>query len=377
MGRTASDSEREQSLTPVPPTTNELDAKTRARLLRQAQKLSKVFGEVPTLDPESSVGSIRRSPSLAVDESTRRRHTDRATYSPRHTDTSTIRSYADDDLSIISSRRHLSVDERIAKLNRMLGETVPSELVFPSKTADILPPKRKRRRKSLDPTTFVPPPSSPQPQVLKRSRSMTTRKAQRESWELQNRYQQNFGPDGLLSDKQRALNVKRARKMVQVFGHQPPNDILMDLACQAPLRPPSPVLSLASTLDLNLSSARMSRHRTRSAASIKSNSDPEENHSRTRLKSFAANTNFQARRRRVAKLTRFFGVDYQDISLSIPAEDSIVPALFSESEMASPTAVQVEIHLGGRRLWRFMDSEAELNPDINLVLDKLRALRAT
>lgn len=39
---------------PIPPTTNELDAKEKARLLKKARKLSRVFGEVPDLLPTSN-----------------------------------------------------------------------------------------------------------------------------------------------------------------------------------------------------------------------------------------------------------------------------------------------------------------------------------
>ncbi|KAJ3844096.1 hypothetical protein F5878DRAFT_178484 [Lentinula raphanica] len=42
---------------PVPPTTNELDAKEKARLLKKARKLSKVFGEMPEIQRTSTTNS--------------------------------------------------------------------------------------------------------------------------------------------------------------------------------------------------------------------------------------------------------------------------------------------------------------------------------
>ena len=87
-------------------------------------------------------------------------------------------------------------------------------------------------------------------------------------------------------------------------------------------------------------------------------------------------SNFQERRRRVAKLTRFFGVGYQDMPLyedscAVAGRGARAPTLLADSTSAT---VQVEVKLG-RRLWRFMDND-DKDADMDLVLDKLRALRA-
>lgn len=398
MGRTP-----EQCAEPVPPTTNELDARSRARLVRQARKLSRVFGEIPSLDSEPPAGdSLQRSKSpnsLTVSERSERghrarsRHTSTRRTTAKDIDSSTIRSrsirsFSDDNLSIISLVPPLSTDAKLAKLNRLLGDGVPSELVFPSK-ADVRTRKKTRRRKSLDVNTFMTPSSSPQ--TLKRSRSMVTRKAHhaRESADFHQRYSQNFGSEGVFTERQHALNVKRARKMIQMFGDQPPKEFILDAASHSivpmpstrstpPLSPLSPTLSLTSLRSLStiatskslphqedqlLEISRESRRTSPSVLdSLRHNETPVSHPS-----------DFQERRRRVAKLSRFFGVDYHDINSSpIPAHD-LVPPFFSDTTSA---AVQVEVKLGGRRLWRFMDSDQDIDPDMNLVLDKLRELRA-
>jgi len=374
---------KEEAAESIPPTTNERDAKSRARLIRQARKLSQVFGEMPSLDPEA-VGSVRRSTSLVSTQRSRRDYHTRSRHSTGRTTANnidspticSIRSFSDDNMSIISfiPSPPLSADAKLAKLNRVLGEGVPSELVFPRK-ADIGTPRRTGRRKSLDAETFVKPSGSIQ--TLKKNNSVTTPKASRlvrESVDFHQRYNQNFGSGGIYTDRQRVLNVKRARKMIQVFGRQPPKEIMLDPTSHLTISVPSP-LSSSISLTSQLSS---------STTTLMSLPNQEESGRRSRRISSMAQrnetspsaSNFQERRRRVAKLTRFFGVDYQDMPLhedscAIAGRGARGPALLADSTSAT---VQVEVKLG-RRLWRFMDND-DKDADMDLVLDKLRALRA-
>lgn len=73
-------------------------------------------------------------------------------------------------------------------------------------------------------------------------------------------------------------------------------------------------------------------------------------------------TTFRDRRRRAAKLTRFFGVKYQDLSpIAVPR--------------SSPYTIEVNVKVGRRKFWDFTNRRmrAATMPD---VLDTLRSLKA-
>ncbi|KAJ7225790.1 hypothetical protein GGX14DRAFT_318659, partial [Mycena pura] len=72
--------------------------------------------------------------------------------------------------------------------------------------------------------------------------------------------------------------------------------------------------------------------------------------------------NFQDRRRRAAKLSRFFGVGFQDI-------------LMPEKEPTLPGAkVEVDVKVSGRRFWGFGDRPKD--SDMHEAIQKLRGLKA-
>lgn len=80
---------------------------------------------------------------------------------------------------------------------------------------------------------------------------------------------------------------------------------------------------------------------------------------------------FRERRRRAAKLSRFFGVAYQDMS------SSSVPTTASPIE-EHPTHdhVQVDVQVTGRRFWGFDGGYTTREADMADVIDKLRCLKA-
>jgi hypothetical protein len=77
---------------------------------------------------------------------------------------------------------------------------------------------------------------------------------------------------------------------------------------------------------------------------------------------------FQERRRRVAKLTRFFGVGYQHISPSIPSDT------FPSPPNPPSEAVEVAINVGHRRFWGIQNDFQETH--MQEAIDKLRELRS-
>lgn len=75
---------------------------------------------------------------------------------------------------------------------------------------------------------------------------------------------------------------------------------------------------------------------------------------------------FQERRRRAAKLSRFFGVGFQDIALS----PDVLPPVPD-----TPIDVDVvDVKVSGRRFWSF--SERSKDADMQKAIQKLRGLKA-
>lgn len=82
---------------------------------------------------------------------------------------------------------------------------------------------------------------------------------------------------------------------------------------------------------------------------------------------------FQDRRRRAAKLTRFFGVGFPAISSSVTDD---VPKVTLPAPAQSSRAVQVEINVAGRRLWGYTNDGGLQEAEMHEVIHQLRELRA-
>lgn len=88
-------------------------------------------------------------------------------------------------------------------------------------------------------------------------------------------------------------------------------------------------------------------------------------------------SSFSVRRRRAAKLTHFFGVNYQDISRSFTQK--LLPpgtqrTYSGSSDNVDNAAVEVDVKVVGRRFWGLSDGEMK-NADVVDVIGKLRGLR--
>lgn len=81
-------------------------------------------------------------------------------------------------------------------------------------------------------------------------------------------------------------------------------------------------------------------------------------------------SSFQDRRRRAAKLSRFFGVGYQDISLS---PDTAPPPPVPIADVR----VDVDVKVSGRRFWSFNDRDRSKDGDMQEAIQKLRGLKAS
>jgi hypothetical protein len=89
---------------------------------------------------------------------------------------------------------------------------------------------------------------------------------------------------------------------------------------------------------------------------------------------------FRERRRRAAKLSRFFGVGYQDLTSSLGVQDPPVVSKITHirSDSIEEENVAVDVRVTGRgRFWGLSDGQRNLqNADVVDVIDKLRGLRA-
>ncbi|KAJ7102233.1 hypothetical protein B0H15DRAFT_769086, partial [Mycena belliarum] len=84
-----------------------------------------------------------------------------------------------------------------------------------------------------------------------------------------------------------------------------------------------------------------------------------------------ASDSFQDRRRRAAKLSRFFGVGFQDISL--PPEAVPMPSPQTTPPIPDPQ-IEVAVKFSGRRFWGFSDRSKD--GDMREAIQKLRGLKA-
>ncbi|KAJ7630639.1 hypothetical protein FB45DRAFT_541662 [Roridomyces roridus] len=214
------------------------------------------------------------------------------------------------------------------------GAPTSSKVIRPD--GENIPPASPKHRKSLDLSARSVAGTSTG--VIRRSNSLWVQ-PQRRSDEFRERYIQNFGEG--TSDRQRALNVKRARKMAQVFGEEV---TLSYLAIPPPLRDRANSTSTLGT------EGEEDNPSTPPPVSTE-HDDPE------------SSSSFQDRRRRAAKLSRFFGVGFQDISL--PPE--VPPMTDTHGE------VDVKVSGNGRRFWNF---SAKNTDEMGEAIQKLRVMKA-
>ncbi|KAJ7655124.1 hypothetical protein DFH06DRAFT_1329479 [Mycena polygramma] len=239
-----------------------------------------------------------------------------------------------------------------------------------------IPPASAKRRQSFDLSVRS---GSTSPQDLKRSHSLRWEQQKRKevlddaSDEFQDRYLRNFGT-GTMSERQRALAVKRARKMTQLFGQEPPSELIHihderdSTESTDHSRDSTATLSNLLTAPLrdranSTSSTGTTAHDAEIDDEILSNSPPFSTLHALDTPELPSSTTFQERRRRAAKLSRFFGVGYQDISEVAP-----VP----EPEASVEVGVKIG---GGRRFWSFSDRPRDVD-DMQEAIQKLRGLKA-
>uniref|UniRef100_A0A0W0G2R6 Uncharacterized protein n=1 Tax=Moniliophthora roreri TaxID=221103 RepID=A0A0W0G2R6_MONRR len=403
----------------LPPTVNELDAEEKAKLLRKTRKLSRVFGEVPSLPQASlfhprgghisSTSSFHRrslsSVSTADSQShSSSRHRRVARKVPSQPDVRSFVSfeshgniqhpqlpksllnasfdsdYTPTDLPLTSTTSFTSVQMspegrrriRMAKLRRRLGvfDTPPEVVTFTP------PPHAKKQedlryRKSID----VPVHTSSRnfsAKSLRRTRSNacgTTRSQfdsvlgtpREDAISFHRRYVQDFGLESRIThpEEQEVHNEK-----FQVPAKSAESESTQDTGPQDVEIQSISNVSVTDSIGLDSivkdGSGIVVKERDIDQDSV-IGPDP------AQLRS-----TFQERRRRAAKLAQFFGVGYHDISASLPISELRAPPTRPHHP------VQVDIRTKSRRFWGGGGDEYWTCNDADMVevIDKLRDLRA-
>jgi len=180
-----------------------------------------------------------------------------------------------------------------------------------------------------------------------------------------------------MSERQRTLNVKRARKMAQLFGQEPPSELIQihDEREIDRFRDSTATLSTFMTVAPPL---RDRANSTSSSGTVANENEAEEERPPPTPPPFATAhvidtpaptlqapvSSFQDRRRRAAKLSRFFGVGFQDILLP-PEKAPPIPDV----------GIDVDVKVSGRRFWGFNDRSKD--GDMQEAIQKLRGLKAS
>ncbi|KAJ7139814.1 hypothetical protein C8R44DRAFT_314274 [Mycena epipterygia] len=363
--------------------TNEL--KEKKKLLKKGKKLGRDKDDYDQLEEDAEqfvfVGSCSTQSGEEDDEKWVGRNAHESLESITEKDvrhgsspsTSTSSDAGSGQWAIASMHSEPSRKGKVFRTNRQVSENTP--------------PSPAARRQSFDLSSRGSASSTPD---LKRSTSLWHHQQPRAglsddaAGEFQDRYLRNFGT-GTMSDRRRTLNVKRARKMAQVFGQEPPSELIQihDEREIDHFRD-----STATLLSTYLTVAPPLRDRANSTSSTGTTGhevevEVEEEHPPTpppfstthtiddpqsTVTTLPPTSSFQDRRRRAAKLSRFFGVGYQDISLS---PDTAVPPPVPIADVQ----VEVDVKVSGRRFWSFNDRSKD--GDMQEAIQKLRGLKAS
>lgn len=212
---------------------------------------------------------------------------------------------------------------------------------------------------------------------------------------------QNLHAEPQLTEQQKLVVVKRARKIAQVFGSEAPTELIQgpDYHCRLSTDRRDSLCTILSTeappsiqstrRRSNSASSTSITETRRRPSSIKTSLDQAESSSRpppdlipnepvevpAPPSPTSTSANFRERRRRAAKLAQFFGVNYQDISQSV-SQTFVVPSTpKQDAATVVPPMVEVDVKVAGRRFWGLADGEMR-NAEVAEVIDKLRGLKA-
>ena len=400
-----------QSAVSVPSTLNDLHADERAQLLKKARKLSRVFGEAVVLgQPILPVEDIRTTTFLDAE------------CWPSRPNSPALQSSGDETSKRRSTLR-LSYQPDIVNHSQS-SKAIPLEIHYPpSSPADIADAARTRdvdasqdQSPGYKPARDKAPPDVSGDANSCRSRSLSIQrssleldflsstaidsggcasatedsKGQTPSLSLCSHWTRNADIVAVMAERERLLNVKRARKMTQVrflplipslvfvslltlscqlFGHDPPLElfhITHDMS-----RHSLSSISTESASSYAVSATNVPIPELCTSLSLRHIVSPrEEVTPMSRNEQFHS---FHERRRRAAKLAQFFGVACHDISPSLVPHRPVLCERPTPLCSKEDPALQVDIKISGRsRLW----GRPHLK-DVSIVdaRNKLRALK--
>ncbi|KAF5382957.1 hypothetical protein D9757_006389 [Collybiopsis confluens] len=411
----------------IPPTMNELDAQEKARLLKKHRKLSKVFGKVPDFQRPSlymrsrnSISNLshRRSASVRTnDSSSSRGRTARKIAS--HSDLGSV----SDGGSQLDEPKYESPIPPMPPLafSRSRGSTdafsEPTSFQHRKKSSlhILTPPKLLS-----DDDDVLKPPSSPTlkglPEDVRMKRMLKLRRflgdqsnssshtlKTRTSYDSSMVKQLREAPhtkylqDNPIHRSRSLTPYKREleqidsavdfhRQYVHIFGRVTHRSAAETHGSSASSSTSSSSVSQAQrpsrhpeSRQTSMAAVRHSATAPNMASDVKIPESPSTN-SVTSVESFldsAFDERFRDRRRRAAKLTQFFGVQYQDITASLTGVSDELPDIPSRTPVQVDVRPEptVDVRTNTRRFWGFSGDNLK-EAEVSDVIGKLRELRA-
>ncbi|KAJ3990556.1 hypothetical protein F5890DRAFT_1548736 [Lentinula detonsa] len=415
---------------PVPPTTNDLDAKEKARLLKKARKLSKVFGEMPEYQRTSATNLHNRNKSPGH----RRSISTHASDSELSKQQTARKFSSQSDLASSSesgSRVEISDREAIPPVPSLPGGSIDASFELTTaqhRTQPLLhiltrpKPSADEMRALASPTLSTTPWASSDDgqkrRLTKPRRDLRGNDSSKSTTSLELRARKSYdspvrrvppGSDEAVSNnplhRSRSLSTNKKKKLATIDGAVDlgPNwkqvqDGVHEAGGASPsafmppdvVQAPQPQVDFADDTEAEARKMSMLSVTSLHDCGTSSNLGPDAPTSPSSMSVHSIDSlssdsnldeNFRERRRRAAKLAQFFGVEYHDISASMPITghalepvQSIAPSEKWEHVLVEPS-VQVGIRTNTRRFWggRGNLKEAEVGD----VIPKLRELRAS
>lgn len=217
---------------------------------------------------------------------------------------------------------------------------------FRVKASRSIHPRLKRISSSSD----LSRPVSPKPTTSPRSSSLDIRETSASPEIPYNHY----------------IEVKRARKMTQLFGQELPPELVRVLTDRRNVEP-----QVRRRIDSNASSVF------EFASTTTEDSPDTPGEENVMLPSPPKFTDFQERRRRVTKLTQFFGVNHAELSsimFTKPGGFRSTSIDEQASSMSIPEPAEVGVKMVSRRRWGLGEDMREV--EISDAITKLRGLKA-
>ncbi|KAH8835214.1 hypothetical protein DL96DRAFT_33549 [Flagelloscypha sp. PMI_526] len=283
----------------------------------------------------------------------------------------------------------------MAHLAAKLEERISLDLLdlSPSQPEEHVVPQAKRRQ-SLDLTTLSSTTNMIHtPPSLGRSKTLYTPQRPGISDRENRRSDDLPRARAEMSARQRQIHVRRAQKISKVFGDDPPQELIHitadDMAGLKPHQRDS-LLTLLS-IDISLNSVSLESEHSNSGlkppesplpdrppSATPSHDSDQRSSSQPQLivQDIDEREIFALRRRRAAKLSKFFGVGHLATSLLERDQPDVQPAAPPSPVRTIGVDVKV-VHHSGRRMWGLLEGQSPREADMQDVINQLRGLKSS